>query len=149
MGADCVMVGSVFAKMVESAAPKTWNGFDHTIWVPSSTKFSDFTDIRQTENGSWEGKLNGNRVFLGSIKAVFYGMASRDGQIALNGSKTKTSEGLKKTLEVEYSMKTWVENFSDYLRSAMSYTNSRTLNEFMENANLVVNSPNAVNAVNK
>jgi len=149
LGADYVMVGSVFAKMVESAAPKTWNGVDHTIRIPSGTKFSDFTDIRQTENGCWEGKLNDKRVFLGSIKAVFYGMASREGQIALNGSKTKTSEGLKKTLEVEYSMKTWVENFSDYLRSAMSYTNSRTLNEFMENANLVVNSPNAVNAVNK
>lgn len=149
LGADYVMVGSVFAKMLESAAPKTWNGVDHNIRIPSSTKFSDFSDIRQTENGSWEGQLNGNRVFLGNIKAVFYGMASREGQIALNGSKTKTSEGVKKTLEVEYSMKTWVENFTDYLRSAMSYTNSMTLNEFKEQTNVIINSQNAVNAVNK
>jgi isopentenyl diphosphate isomerase/L-lactate dehydrogenase-like FMN-dependent dehydrogenase len=29
-------------------------------------------------------------------------------------------------------MEKWIENFEDYLKSAMSYTNSRNLEEFKE-----------------
>ena len=112
LGADYVMIGSVFTKMEESAAPKEVNE---------------------------EGKL----------MATFYGMASREGQIALNGKKTKTSEGVKKTLPVEYTMNGWATNFTDYLRSAMSYTGFRSLENFKNFTKLVINSQNAVNAVNK
>jgi hypothetical protein len=76
-------------------------------------------------------------------------MASREGQIAMNGAKTKTSEGVKKSLEVEYTMQGWTENFIDYLRSAMSYTNNKTLEQFINETNLTVNSQNAVDVVNK
>lgn len=112
LGADYVMIGSVFAKMEESAAPKDKN-----------------------ENGE--------------LVATFYGMASRQGQIALNGTKTKTSEGIMKTLQVEYTMEGWTKNFIDYLRSAMSYVGAKTLDEFRNEAVLIVNSENAINAVNK
>jgi hypothetical protein len=76
-------------------------------------------------------------------------MASKEGQIALNGEKTKTSEGVMKTLPVEYTMKGWIINFTDYLRSAMSYTGFRSLENFKNYTKLVINSQNAVNAVNK
>ena len=46
-------------------------------------------------------------------------------------------------------MQGWTENFTDYLRSAMSYTNNKTLDKFVNETNLIVNSENAVNAVNK
>jgi ribosomal protein S18 len=105
------MIGSVFAKMLESAAPKEEKD--------------------------------------GELYATFYGMASREGQIAMNGEKTKTSEGIKKTIKVEYTMQGWTENFTDYLRSAMSYTNNETLDRFVNETNLIVNSENAVNVVNK
>ena len=112
LGADYVMIGSVFAKMEESAAPKEVNEF-------------------------------------GEMFATFYGMASREGQIALNGAKTKTSEGLKKSLKVEYSMAGWTKNFIDYLRSAMSYVGADTLDSFRFRSVLIVNSENAIKAVNK
>jgi IMP dehydrogenase/GMP reductase len=111
LGADYVMIGSVFAKMLESAAPKEEKD--------------------------------------GETYATFYGMASREGQIAMNGEKTKTSEGIKKIIKVEYTMQGWTENFTDYLRSAMSYTNNETLDRFVNETNLIVNSENAVNVVNK
>ena len=111
LGADYVMVGSVFAKMYESAAQKEEKD--------------------------------------GEIFATFYGMASREGQIAMNGKKTKTSEGVKKLIKVEYRMQGWVENFIDYLRSAMSYTGNDTLEKFVTWTNLIVNSKNAVDVVNK
>lgn len=111
LGADYVMIGSVFAKMAESAAPKEEKD--------------------------------------GELFATFYGMASREGQIAMNGEKTKTSEGIKKLLKVEYTMEGWTKNFTDYLRSAMSYLGVNTLDDVREKTVLLVNSQNAVNAVNK
>jgi IMP dehydrogenase/GMP reductase len=111
LGADYVMIGSVFAKMLESAA------------------------IKEEKDGE--------------VFATFYGMASREGQIALNGKKTKTSEGLSKKIKVEYTMQGWVENFTDYLRSSMSYTGNFTLDDFINKTNLIVNSKNAVDVVNK
>ena len=147
LGADYVMVGSVFAKMLESAANKTCDGRE---WfkLPLETKLTDLTDFK-FDGGTWSARYDGKIVHLGKIKAIFYGMASREGQIALNGAKTKTSEGLKKELDVEYTMRGWVTNYIDYLRSAMSYVGVRTLKDFRREAVLVVNSENAINAVNK
>lgn len=147
IGADYVMIGSVFAKMLESAAPKSCCS-DDWLKLPLKTQLSDLTEFR-LDNVGWYGRYEGKEVYLGDIKAKFYGMASREGQIALSGAKTKTSEGLKKTLIVEYTMEGWTKNFIDYLRSAMSYVGAETLNIFRDKAIVIVNSPNAVNAVNK
>jgi hypothetical protein len=46
-------------------------------------------------------------------------------------------------------MQGWTENFIDYLRSAMSYTGNDTLEKFITWTNLIVNSENAVDVVNK
>lgn len=140
LGADYVMCGSIFAKMLESAADKI-----PEFGVPKLTEEMINSDDLKYGNGRW---MLGDEE-LGEIYATFYGMASREGQIALNGVKTKTSEGLKKILKVEYTMNGWVQNMTDYLRSAMSYVGVKTLNDFREQAILVVNSENAINAVNK
>ena len=149
LGADYVMIGSVFSRMLESAAEKTAYSKE---WLElqndTGTELCDLDKIHGT-SGNWFGVIGKESVFLGEIYATFYGMASREGQIALNGSKTKTSEGIKKTLSVDYTMHTWCENFSDYLRSAMSYVGSYTLDEFRNMAVTIVNSNNAVIAVNK
>lgn len=147
LGADYVMIGSVFAKMLESAAPKTANS-DEWFKLPLNIELEDLTDFR-LENTGWKAKYNGKEIYLGDIKATFYGMASREGQIALNGAKTKTSEGIKKTLQVLYTMHGWSTNFMDYLRSAMSYLGVKDLNGFRDYANVIINSQNAVSAVNK
>ena len=147
LGADYVMIGSVFAKMLESAAPKTANS-DEWLKLPLYTELEDLTDFR-LENTGWRAKYNGKEIYLGDIKATFYGMASREGQIALNGAKTKTSEGIKKTLPVLYTMHGWSINFMDYLRSAMSYVGVKTLGDFKKYSTVIINSQNAVSAVNK
>jgi hypothetical protein len=79
----------------------------------------------------------------------FYGMASAEGQIAINKKKTKTAEGIVKMLPVEYKLHKWVENMSDYLKSAMSYCDCFSLDDFIGNQTLIVNSFAEVNAVNK
>ena len=147
LGADYVMIGSVFAKMLESAAPKTANS-DEWSKLPLITVLEELTDFR-LENAGWRAKYNGKEIYLGDIKATFYGMASKEGQIALCGAETKTSEGIKKTLPVLYTMHGWTTNFMDYLRSAMSYLGVKNLNGFRDYANVIINSQNAVSAVNK
>jgi IMP dehydrogenase/GMP reductase len=147
LGADYVMIGSVFAKMLESAAPKSAYS-DEWLKLPIEIELEDLTDFT-FDNVGWRAKYNGKEIFLGDIRATFYGMASREGQIALNGAKTKTSEGIKKTLPVLYTMHGWSTNFMDYLRSAMSYLGVKDLNGFRDYANVIINSQNAVSAVNK
>ena len=148
LGADYVMIGSVFAKMLESAAPKTANS-DEWLKLPLYTELEDLTDFR-LENTGWRAKYNGKEIYLGDIKATFYGMASREGQIAINGAKTKTSEGIKKTLEVEYTMSGWTNNLIDYLCSAMSYTNCHNIKDFNpNNVDSIIISPKAQKSINK
>ena len=146
LGADYVMIGSVFSQMLESAAIKTCNS-NEWFSLPFATDLKDLTNIHRKGN-AWLGTFNDKTIFLGDISAKFYGMASKAGQIAMKGKKVHTSEGIEKTLPVTYTMATWVENFTDYLRSAMSYTNSRTLDELKE-AQVVVVSQNTYNSVNK
>ena len=139
LGADYVMVGSVFARMLESSAVKK---SEKIGYLNNSNLFERIS----RKDGEWylDEKTN-----LGDITAIFYGMASREGQIALNGEKTKTSEGLLKRLKVEYNMHGWVNNFTDYLRSAMSYVGSKDIQNFSEHTTTIVNSTNAILAVNK
>lgn len=146
LGADYVMCGSIFAKMFESAAIK--DSVTDLIKIPFEV---DLTKIKNAhmKNGSWFGEYNGEEICLGEITARFYGMASRDGQIAMNGSKTKTSEGISKKLVVEYTMNGWVKNFIDYMRSAMSYCGCHAIDEFKKYATLIVISNNTYNSVNK
>ena len=162
LGSDYVMIGSVFAKMLESAALKV------TTRDPiSKIKFlrlpiERYEDIKY-ENKCWYGKYTDEFIsemkerghttdkeykLIGTIYAKFYGMASKAGQIAMKGKKVHTSEGIEKTLEVTYKMSTWVENFTDYMRSAMSYTNSKNLDDFRK-SNVVVISNNTYNSINK
>ena len=164
LGSDYVMVGSVFARMLESSAVKimsrgiTNNGKKIQLMFP----IERYENIRY-ENELWKGdytddfvekmKAMGRTVekenhVIGNLDAKFYGMASKAGQIAMKGKKVHTSEGIEKILPVTYTMGTWVENFTDYIRSAMSYTNSRTLDELRQ-ANVLVVSQNTYNSVNK
>ena len=54
-------------------------------------------------------------------------MSTKEVQKKWGRGKIKTSEGVHRMNKVEYTLEGWTENFKDYLRSAMSYTNSRTL----------------------
>ena len=84
------------------------------------------------------------------IEKSFFGMSTKIAQKMIkDSSNLKTSEGTTKKFYVNYTMKQWVDNMIDYLRSAMSYCNSHNLKSFIGNQDLIVNSLNETNAVNK
>lgn len=130
-GADYVMCGSVFNKMLESAGETTCDNF--------------WEHIDQYDEETKEAFLSGDFVFTKEN----YGMSTKKAQKELGSEKLKTSEGVVRFNEVEYTMSGWVENFIDYLRSSMSYTSSFTLDDFVGNVQIINISNNSFNAINK
>jgi IMP dehydrogenase/GMP reductase len=78
----------------------------------------------------------------------FRGMSTKEVQKKWGKTKLTTSEGISKYNKVEYTLDGWTENFKDYLKSAMSYTNSRNLEEFKE-TEFVLITQNALNRYHK
>lgn len=192
LGADYVMIGSLFAQCIESAGDKTIKSLSQKL--PLRFPIERYKDFEIDENGNWSayytdefieksletwkedinkykdqpvGSITTNdylnavekynkrkeslskKKFIGHIDVKFFGMASADGQKSISGEKTKTAEGITKYLPVKYTLSGWVKNMISYLRSAMSYTDCKTLDEFIGKPELIINSISEIQAVNK
>jgi GMP reductase len=129
LGADYVMLGGILNKCLESCSTTKLFG------ISLSTNWSTYIWY----NHKWLRK---------HLKKSFRGMSTKEVQKKWGRNNLKTSEGIVKTNPVEYTISQWTENFNDYLKSAMSYTNSRTLYEFQK-SEFVFITENALNRFNK
>jgi NAD(P)H-dependent flavin oxidoreductase YrpB (nitropropane dioxygenase family) len=131
LGADACMLGGIFNKCLESCSDnflKDSTGVFHLITEEQAiTNFSEGIDV-------WK---------------YYRGMSTKEVQKSWNRKELKTGEGISKYNKVEYTLSGWRENFTDYLRSAMSYSNSRTLEDFIGQAQWVKISQNAFDRFNK
>jgi len=120
LGADYVMLGSIFNKALESCGETYEENKDYGSWKEPGDLVDQYSiDILlQFEAG---------RKFF----KKFRGMSTKDVQKSLGKTELKTSEGISKMQPVEYTLSGWTENFKDYLRSAMSYTDCLTIGEFI------------------
>lgn len=85
-----------------------------------------------------EENLRGRRTFRD-----YYGMSTKKAQKELGNTELKTSEGITRKVMVEYPISKWVDNFTSYLRSAMSYMDVRSIGEFVGGVDYSSISPNA------
>ncbi len=108
LGADFVMLGNILNKTLESAG-------DNYI----------FKNIPINENLANLAYENGICVWK-----KYRGMSTKEVQKKWGNINIKTSEGVVRYRKVEYTIEGWVNNFEHYLRSAMSYSGARTLDEF-------------------
>lgn len=108
LGADYVMVGSIFNKALESCADNYFHG------IKVNRRIANYLFDRGYP-----------------IKKYFRGMSTKGAQKAMGKTRFKTSEGVTRFRKVEYHLEGWVENFEHYLRNAMSYSNAKTLKEFI------------------
>ena len=143
-GSDYVMIGGLFSKLVESAAPTFYYDKDgvsiHEI-NPFEHKIDAYTD------GTFDID---EEYIIDNLHKVFYGMASRRGQEDISGEKKKTSEGVQKVFNCTTNLKKWSENMAAYMRSAMSYTNCYFIEEFNpENVDCAIISPQTKESINK
>lgn len=145
LGADYVMIGGLFTRMAESAAKTFFEASDGERF------YLTHHHIEEDSDGWLVSDVLSKEAFtfIKTLKKSFFGMASKKAQELMHGQKIRTSEGIEKIVEVKYTLKQWVDNFTDYLRSAMSYTNAKTLNDFITNTDTIVISNNTYMSVNK
>ena len=126
LGADYVMLGSILNKCLESSGDTYWKG------IKVSSDIAGFL---------WRRKFK--------LEKKFRGMSTKEVQKKWGKEKLTTSEGVVRMRTVKYTLEGWTENFIDYLKSAMSYTNSRELKDFIGNVKWTVISQNSFNRFNK
>jgi len=113
LGADYVMIGSIFNKAIESC------GDDYLYGVKLNKKTAE----RLFDKGF-------------PIKKYFRGMSTKEAQKAMGKTVFKTSEGVVRYRKAEYHLNGWVKNFEHYLRNTMSFSNAKTLQEFIGRADI-------------
>lgn len=126
LGADYVMIGSIFSKALESSAPNYW-GF-----LPIGKNLAE----TMYKSGF-------------KIRKEFRGMSTKQAQKALGNTNIKTSEGVVRKYNIEYTLEQWVSNFEHYLRSSMSYNNAPNLSNFIGKGDYTIISNNALNRFKK
>jgi len=130
LGADYVMIGGILSKCLESCSDNFIKRDNQFIKISDKDAKSYFKE-------------------KGEIYKEYRGMSTKEVQKVWERKELKAGEGISKYNKVEYTLSGWRENFTDYLRSAMSYSNSRSLEEFIGEAQWVKISQNAFNRFNK
>lgn len=136
--ADYVMIGGLFNKAMESAGKTTygsfyWNIRGKKIYRPITTLLKYGKEVPKDKYIETYKLVKENKL---TVWKELYGMSTKIAQNLILSANTqevknlKTSEGLLKYQKVEYNLCGWAENETDYLRSAMSYTNSHNLDEY-------------------
>ena len=101
LGADYVMLGSIFAKSQESL-------------VGDNVSKKKYIHKKVVEREHFGMSTKKAQLIMGKSK-----------------DQLKTSEGISIMLPVEYKLATWVDNFKHYLREAMSLTNIKNIEDFI------------------
>lgn len=137
LGADFVMCGGLLNKALESAG----NTFS------ANKKFEGYTvPGDQVDQYSDEVKT---AFKMGSVfYKKFRGMSTKEVQAHL-GNELRSSEGVTRMVQVEYTVEGWIENFIDYLSSAMSYTDSKDLASFIGKPDWNLITQNSLTRFNK
>lgn len=144
LGSDYVMIGGLFSKLVESAAPTFYYDKD-------GVSIHEINPFEHKINAYPDGTFDVDEEYIvDNLHKVFYGMASRRGQEDIQGEKTKTSEGVEKVFDCTTNLRKWSENMVAYMQSAMSYTNCLYLEDFKpENVDCIIISQQTKESINK
>jgi len=131
LGADYVMIGSIFNKCLESCG--------ETYMKDSQGQYFQIDSIKALN--SFDSGM--------PLYKYYRGMSTKEVQKTWNRSELKTGEGITKYNLVEYTIGGWIENFTDYLKSAMSYTDSLNLEDFIGRVQWEIISQNSFLRYNK
>jgi IMP dehydrogenase len=130
IGANSVMLGNIINKSIESCSQDYIKDNGSYIKIDKRDAIDYFNE--------------GEDVFK-----LFRGMSTKEVQKKWGKKELRTSEGITKLNKVEYSIKTWVDNFKDYLKSCMSYQSKKNICDFIGNSEYVHITQNAYNRFNK
>lgn len=142
LGADYVMCGKIFAQCEEACGEK----LQKFLYSDGTYKYLNYYDAIKAKaymnkanyfSNALSAKIDINKTSepypitaFNEIYRNYYGMSTKKAQKEMGKENLHTSEGIEKMVTVEYSLLGWIDNFIDYLRSAMSYCNATTLDAF-------------------
>ena len=129
LGADYVMLGSLFNKSLESCGD---------TYLFNRIKINPNSEL---------AVLLFEKGF--SLTKKFRGMSSKEVQKKWGLTKLKTSEGAVRVRPVEYRLEKWIENFTDYLKSNMSYSGAKDLESYVGKAKYNLITENSFKRFNK
>lgn len=109
LGADYVMIGGQFSNLLESSGD---NLLFKKIKISSNLARKLFKKL--------------------PVYKRYRGMSTQSVQKVIGNGKLRTAEGVTKYNKITGTLKEWVNEFDDHLRSTMSYLNARTLEELKE-----------------
>lgn len=133
LGADYVMCGKIFAKSVEACGP-----------ILTQIKPMNYDILKDGPFDEWIRTQKIERIKFLECYREYYGMSTKRAQVEFGKEGTKTEEGIASIIRIEYSLEDWTQRFTDYLRSAMSYTNAKDLNGFIGKVEYGILSPTAI-----
>ena len=138
LGADYVILGGIFNKALESAGDTYIQNAKHAGWVEPGPKIDQY-------DPKYVDMLKAGTNFY----KLYRGMSTKEVQRLFGNKQIKTSEGITKLNKVEYTLNSWADNFKHYLRSAMSYTDSKTLIDFIGKVEIINITDNAYRRFHK
>ena len=120
IGADYVMCGKIFAKTVEACGEIYWGNYPAGFDVLACGPFNEWIRYQTiTYITDWK------------CYREYYGMSTKRAQKEFGKEGNKTEEGIGSIIPIEYTLKDWITEFTDYLKSSMSYTNHRSIDSFI------------------
>ena len=132
LGGFSVMIGGIFNQCLESCSD---------TYLLNETS-SDYIKIDKEE--SINLYKSGQPIYK-----YYRGMSTKEVQKSWNRAELKTGEGISTYNKVESTLPGWCENFTDYLKSAMSYTGCRNLQEYCGEVQWIQISDNAFKRFHK
>lgn len=148
LGAFAVMSGSIFAKAREACESIVFLHPDNLNMADAISVEDYYEKLEELKEKSdkfcGDSKFNiywdsYRRLSLRKPYRLYYGMSTKKAQKLTGGSGKVTSEGFSKPIPVEYPITKWAEDMADYMRSCMSYTGCRTIQELRDNTKLIIN----------
>ena len=146
LGAFAVMSGSIFAMANEAREPIVFLHSDNLNMadaIPVEEYYEKLEELKKRsdfcgrEHNEYE--LAYRKMSLRKPYRLYYGMSTKKAQKLTGGSGNTTSEGIMRPIPVKYPIAKWAEDMADYMRSCMSYTGCRTIQELREHSRLIVN----------
>lgn len=116
LGADYVMIGELLAQTEEACGEE----------VIKEVK-TDIVESVKIDNNNTQ-KVYTSKLVPKRLR-VYYGMSTKKAQRERGRKKLKTSEGLEKLVPIKYNLSDFVQLFTDYLKSAMSYLNKTSIDD--------------------
>lgn len=133
IGADYVMCGKIFAKSVEACGE-----------ICSKIKPLDYDSSKDGTFNEWIRTQDIYEIKFLECYREYYGMSTKRAQKEFGKEGDKTEEGIRSTILIKYTLKDWITEFTDYLKSSMSYTNHRNVDSFIGDVRYEYLSPTTI-----